>query len=60
MAAIRGVYLLVLVLYAALMATTQGYDLMDSLTLRALMKQQPPVNRDGKTFVILFQTSGYH
>ena len=59
MAAMRGVYLLVLVLYAALM-DTQGYDLMDSLTLRALMKQQPPVNRDGKTFVILFQTSGYH
>merc|ERR1711953_565011 len=49
MAAMRGVYLVVLVLYAALMAPTQGYDLMDSLTLRALMKQQPPVNRDEAT-----------
>ena len=59
MAAMRGVYLLVLVLYAA--TQTQGYDLMDSLTLRALMKghyggQQPVDNQDGKSFTKLFQT----
>jgi len=52
MAAMRGVYLLVLVLYAA--TQTQGYDLMDSLTLRALMKghyggQQPVDNQDEAT-----------
>ena len=56
----RGVYLLVLVLYAVA-TQTQGYDLMDSLTLRALMKghyggQQPVDNQDGKTFTTLFQT----
>ena len=54
MAAMRGVYLLVLVLYAA--TQTQGYDLMDSLTLRALMKghyggQQPVDNFMLKTTI---------
>ena len=46
------VYLLVLVLCAAATTKTQGYDLMDSLTLRALMKghngQEAVASQDGK------------
>ena len=45
----RGVLLVVLVLYASAIEAHKGFDLMDSLTLRALMRQHHQEPKDGKT-----------